>query len=71
MVRSMIKLTKLNKEIIYVNPHQIETMESTPDTVLRMLSDRRILVKENCNEVTEKIVAYRKQIGWMGNDSTV
>lgn len=67
----MIKLTRLNNQFIYVNPHQIETMESTPDTVLKMLSERRIIVKEDCDSVTNKIVKYRVKIGLLGNDITV
>ena len=67
----MIKLTRLNDSQIYVNPHQIEFMESTPDTIIRMLSDRKIIVKEDCEEVINKIINYRKQIGIIGNDTTV
>ena len=67
----MIKLTRLNDSKIYVNPHQIEFMESTPDTIIKMLSDRKIIVKEDCEEVIKKIISYRKQIGIIGNDTTV
>ena len=67
----MIKLTRLNDSQLYVNPHQIEFMESTPDTIIKMLSDRKIIVKESCDEVIEMIVNYRKRIGILGNDTTV
>ena len=67
----MIKLTRLNGSQIYVNPHQIEFMESMPDTLIKMLSERKIIVKENCDEVIDKIMQYRKKIGLLGNDTTV
>ncbi len=67
----MIKLTRLNDSQLYINPHQIETMESTPDTIIRMLSDRKLIVKEDCEEVIEKIIAYRHKIGLLGNDTTI
>jgi len=67
----MIKLTRLNDSQLYVNPHQIEFMESTPDTIIKMLSDRKIIVKESCEDVIKMIIAYRKQIGIIGNDTTV
>ncbi|MDH5681370.1 MAG: flagellar FlbD family protein [Spirochaetota bacterium] len=67
----MIKLTRLNDSQLYVNPHQIEFMESTPDTIIKMLSDRKIIVKESCEDIIKMIIAYRKQIGIIGNDTTV
>jgi len=42
----MIKLTKLNGEEFYVNPHQIEFIEKVPETILRMLSGKTIYVRE-------------------------
>ncbi len=67
----MIKLTRLNNTKLYVNPHQIEFMESTPDTVITMLSDRKIIVKDTCKEIIDQIVNYRRKIGIIGNDTPV
>ncbi len=67
----MILLTRLNGEQFYINPHQIEFMESMPDTIIKMLSDRKVIVKENCNDIIKKIISYRKSIGLIGNDTTV
>ncbi|MCX8058397.1 MAG: flagellar FlbD family protein [Spirochaetes bacterium] len=58
----MIKLTKLNGEDFYVNPHQIEFIEKVPETILRMLSGKTIYVRESVEEVIEKIIDYRKKI---------
>ncbi len=67
----MIKLTRLNDTKLYINPHQMEFMESTPDTIIKMLSERKIIVKESCEEVLDLIIKYRKKIGLIGNDTTV
>lgn len=58
----MIKVTKLNGEEFYVNPHQIEFIEKVPETILRMLSGKTIYVRESVDEVIEKIIEYRKRI---------
>jgi len=64
----MIQLTKLDGTIFYVNPHQIEYVESNPDTTLVMLSGKRLVVRENYQVLFERIVAYRKLIGAFKNE---
>ena len=66
----MIKVTRFNGKELYINPHQIEFMEKTPDTILTMFSDRKLVVSESPEEIIERIVLYRKSIGIMGNDTT-
>ena len=58
----MIKLTKLNGKQYYVNPHQIECIEINPDTVLVMLSGKHHIVREEADEVLEKIDEYRRRL---------
>lgn len=64
----MIKVTRLNGEKYWINPHQIEIIECNPDVTLNMLSGKHYVVKENVDEVLEKIVAYRKRIGVFKNE---
>ena len=42
----MIKVTRLNNNEYYINPHQIESIEVHPDTTLLMLSGKYVVVKE-------------------------
>jgi flagellar protein FlbD len=65
----MIKVTRLNGSEFYVNPHQIEFMEQTPDTVIKMFSDKKLVVREDIEELTGRIIAYRRRIGLLGNDT--
>jgi flagellar protein FlbD len=64
----MIQVSRLDGRIYYLNPHQIEYMESNPDTTLVMLSGKRVVVKESVDDVIERIVAYRRLIGAFKNE---
>ena len=41
----------------------IESMETTPDLTLTMLSGRKIIVKNSPEDLIEKIIKYRRDIG--------
>ncbi len=64
----MIEVTRLKGKTYYVNPHQIEYIESNPDTTLVMLSGKRLVVQESVDQVRELIVAYRRLIGAFKNE---
>jgi len=56
-------VTRLDGKVYYVNPHQIEYVESNPDTTLVMLSGKRLVVREDYPTVFRRIVEYRRLIG--------
>ncbi len=58
----MIELTKLNDKIFMLNPDLIETVEETPDTVITLVSGKKIIVKESRQEVKNLVISYRKII---------
>ncbi|MDR2596511.1 MAG: flagellar FlbD family protein [Treponema sp.] len=58
----MIKVTKLDGTEYYINPHQIESIEIRPDTTLMMLSGKYHIVREEADDVLEKIYAYRRRL---------
>ena len=58
----MIKVTHLNEDTFYVNCELIEQMEETPDTVITMLSGRKLLVTESAQEVIDLTIEYKKKI---------
>ena len=64
----MIELTRLAGKVFWLNPHEIEYIESNPDTTIALLSGKHIIVRETCAEVVERIVAYRKQLGVFHNE---
>lgn len=64
----MIELTQLSGKTFWINPHQIEYIEKTPDTMLSMLSGKRIVVREEVPVVIDRIVEYRRRIGAFKNE---
>jgi len=64
----MIQVTRLDGKEFYVNPHQIEYIESNPDTTLIMLSGKRLVVREDYQSVFGRIVEYRRLIGAFKNE---
>ena len=58
----MIELTKLNDVKFTVNADIIEFVEETPDTVVSLTTGKKIIVKENRQEVTDLVVAYKRSI---------
>ncbi|MCL2180635.1 MAG: flagellar FlbD family protein [Treponema sp.] len=58
----MIKLTKLDGKEYYINPHQIESIEIRPDTILVMLSGKTHIVRDEVDTVLEKIDEYRRRL---------
>jgi len=56
----MVKLTKLNGDQIVVNADLIEFIESTPDTLIHLTTGKKLMVREDVDEVIRKVVAYRR-----------
>lgn len=59
----MIQVTRLDGKIYWINPHQIESMEENPDLTVSLLSGKKVVVRENPEEVIARIVEYRRKIG--------
>jgi len=59
----MIKVTRINGTELIVNADMIEFVEATPDTLISLVSGRKILVREKVAEVVEKVVGYRRLVG--------
>lgn len=58
----MIKLVRLNGEEITINADLIETVKSTPDTIVKLTTHKRILVEDTVDEVIEKVIDYKRKI---------
>jgi len=51
----MIQLTRLNGIPIVLNSDLIKTAEASPDTMLTLVNGEKIIVRESCSEVTERV----------------
>ena len=60
----MIELHRLNGELFLLNSDMIETIDVTPDTVIRLLNGHRYIVLEKMHEICDKILAFRKSAGY-------
>jgi flagellar protein FlbD len=58
----MIALFRLNNQPIMVNADLIETLESTPDTVVTLTSGNKLIVRDRPEEIRTKIIEYKRQI---------
>lgn len=65
----MIEVTRLNEKKIVLNAELIESIESTPDTVLTLTTGKKFIVKEGCQEVKNLVLSYKRDIAvnWAGN----
>jgi flagellar protein FlbD len=64
----MIAVTRLDGKTYWINPHMIESMEQTPDLTITMLSGKKVVIRDEPQNIIEKIIAYRRQIGIYKND---
>jgi flagellar protein FlbD len=62
VTKAMIQLTRLNGISIVLNSDLIKTAEASPDTVLTLINGEKIIVRETCDEVTERVLAYRARL---------
>jgi flagellar protein FlbD len=59
---AMISLRRLNNQAIMVNADLIESLESTPDTVVTLTSGNKLLVRDSMEEIQSKIIEFKRQI---------
>jgi flagellar protein FlbD len=58
----MIVLTKINNAPIAVNADLIQYIEETPDTVITMTNDDKVVVQESMAKIIQRVVHYRRLI---------
>ena len=59
---NMVRVTRLNGTKIVLNASVIESLESTPDTVVRLLNGQRLAVRETVDEVIGKVISYQREV---------
>lgn len=58
----MINLTKFQGKEFYINSDLIETIEETPDTMITLITGKKITVQESSEEVVKKVIEFRKTV---------
>jgi flagellar protein FlbD len=62
----MIRLSRLDGQEFILNADLIETIEMTPDTVIVLVTHRKLVVRESADEVINRVIAYRRACGAAG-----
>jgi flagellar protein FlbD len=58
----VIQVTRLNGTHFYINAELIQTVESTPDTIITLINGNIMVVHEPAGEIIERILDYRKRL---------
>jgi flagellar protein FlbD len=57
----MIKLTRLDKSDILLNPDLIEHVELNTDTVVTLSNGRSFVVRDSAEEIQSKIIEFKRR----------
>lgn len=58
----MILLHKLNNCEVFINAELIESVESSPDTVINLVTGNRFVVRESKEDVAMRVIEYKKKV---------
>lgn len=58
----MIAVTRLDKQLMYLNPDHIICIEETPDTVITLFNGNRYIVIDRAQAIIDRVVAFRARI---------
>ena len=58
----MIQVTRLDNTRMFVNAENIQTLQSTPDTVITFTNNMKMVVRESLDVISSKIVRYHRLV---------
>lgn len=62
----LIKLIGLNNKEIIINADNIEKLEAVPESLITLINGNKYLVKENVDEIINKVIEYKRKIYGLG-----
>jgi flagellar protein FlbD len=60
--RKVIRVTRFNGSILYVNAELVQTVEGAPDTVITLTNNIKIVVKESAETIVSEIISYQREV---------
>ncbi|NTZ18205.1 flagellar protein D [Paenibacillus sp. JMULE4] len=63
----MIRLTRLNGKQITINALLIETIEETPDTMITLVTGKKIMVLEKVDDTVAMVQRFLQSLGLVGS----
>jgi flagellar protein FlbD len=58
----LIRLTRLNGQMLVLNSDLIKFVENTPDTVITLLNGDKLVVRETTDQVVNEVLAFRRAV---------
>jgi len=58
----MVKVSRLNGQSFVVNADLIKFIETTPDTIVTLTTGEKIIVKEDMEELIDRVVEYYRSL---------
>lgn len=58
----MILVTRLDRQVMLLNPDHIISIEETPDTVITLFNGHHILVRERGQVLLNRIISFKTRI---------
>ena len=58
----MIQVTRFNGSRFFINAERIISIESTPDTVITMQENVKLIVKDKPEEIVKRVIEYQRLI---------
>lgn len=58
----MILVTRFDGSTFYINAELIRSVEHTPDTVITLITDYKIVVRDTAEQILDRIIQYQKQV---------
>jgi flagellar protein FlbD len=56
----MIKVTRLNGSELVINVDLIESVEAIPDTIISLVTGKKIMIKETTDDVVQKVAEFKR-----------
>lgn len=58
----MIRLTRLNNQPLIVNSDLIKFVEQSPDTLITLITEEKIVVREGAEDVLARVIEFRRSV---------
>jgi len=56
----MIKVKRLNGNELVINADLIEFVEALPDTIISLVTGKKIMIRESADEVIQKVAEFKR-----------
>ena len=56
----MIKVTRLDGTELVINADLIEFVESRPDTIVSLVTEKKVMIRESSDDVISRVAEFRR-----------